>query len=74
MFICEECERLFEEPDVYEERHPYGMGYASEEFSVCPFCRSDRIDPAKECERCGALVAELHEGLCECCYGDVYGE
>lgn len=74
MFICEECENVFEYPEVYRERHPYGMGYATEEFACCPHCKSDRIDPAKECERCGKYSPELEDGLCECCHGDMYGE
>ena len=39
---CNDCERDFDEPDFYRERHglsepPY------ESFAVCPYCGSDDI-------------------------------
>lgn len=74
MYICSECEGVFEEPETYEEHHPYGMGTASETWYVCPYCQSTNYDEAKECTRCGEYVAELENGLCDACYGDMYGE
>lgn len=74
MFICNECGEVFEEPYIHKERHPYGMGYATEEFVVCPYCKDTDIDEAKRCERCGEWVAELDDGLCDVCAGDMYGE
>ena len=73
MFICNECGNVFEEVKVIEERHPYGMTYASEYFSVCPHCNDTNISEAEECSRCGEYVAETKGGLCDVCYGDMYG-
>lgn len=74
MFICNNCGEVFETPDTYEEHHPYGMGTAAERWAVCPHCEDTDFVEAKQCERCGELVAELQDGLCDVCYGDVYGE
>ena len=73
MFICNSCGEAFEQPKVIEEHHPYGMTTATEEWNVCPYCEDTDYSPAQQCERCGELVAELQDGLCDCCYGDVYG-
>ena len=72
MFICENCEKVFEEAKTIYESHPYGMGYAREEFSVCPYCEATEIVKAKECEHCGEFVAETTDGLCDICYEDMY--
>lgn len=74
MYICECCENTFEEPKTIEEPHPYGMGYATEKWAVCPHCESTNFDEAVKCERCGEYAAELDGGLCDVCYGDMYGE
>lgn len=74
MYICNECGEVFSEPKIIEEHHPYGMGYATEDWAVCPCCGEEDICEAKKCKRCGEYFAELHEGYCDCCYGDMYGE
>ena len=74
MYICNNCEAVFETPAVHEEHHPYGMSYATEHWWVCPHCEDTDISKAKECERCGEYFAELNDGLCDCCYGEMYGE
>ena len=71
MYICVECEKVFEEPKIIEEHHPYGDTYATEYFGVCPYCKGD-IQEAEECSRCGEWVFETEDGLCEICYGDLY--
>lgn len=71
MYICNDCEEVFEEPKHIEEHHPYGMGYATETFAVCPCCGGD-FQEAEECSRCGEYVAELQDGLCEICYSEMY--
>lgn len=74
MYICNSCGEIFEDYKIIEEHHPYGMGYATEQWAVCPGCGEAGFEEAKECTRCGNLVADLDEGLCDCCYGEVYGE
>ena len=76
MLFCNGCGQTFEEVKIIEEHHPFGMSTAGEEFGVCPFCNYEDIDEAKKCERCGNYFAEdsLHNGLCECCWSDLYGE
>ena len=76
MYYCENCENTFSEPDTYEERHPYGMGYASETFACCPYCSFISFEEAKRCEHCDEWFGEsiLMEGLCPECYEDMYGK
>lgn len=74
MFICEDCENMFDTPDKKTEYHPYGNGYAGEDWSACPFCGSTEIVEASKCERCGDYVLELDEmGLCDWCHEEMYG-
>ena len=74
MYICIECGEVFSEPDAHIEHHPYGKGYATESWAICPHCRSTNFEEAKECSRCGEYVAELEDDLCDVCHGDMYGE
>ena len=74
MYICNNCGTVFETPDTHEEQHPYGMTSATEHWYVCPYCADTDFSEAKKCERCGEYVAELEDGLCDVCYGDMYGE
>lgn len=73
MYICNKCGKVFEYPKTYTERHPYGMGYAEEQWSECPSCGSGDFDEAKLCTCCQNYVAETKDGLCDVCYGDMYG-
>lgn len=73
MYICSNCEGVFDEPKTIIEHHPYGMGTAGETWSVCPYCNGAEFSEALQCERCGEYFEELQDGLCDCCYGDVYG-
>lgn len=74
MYICNNCGETFREYDTYTEHHPYGNGTAEEVWAICPYCGDNDFDEAKKCERCGEYVAELHDGLCDCCHGEMYGE
>lgn len=77
MIYCESCENFFDEDELEtaEERHPYGEGYATETYYVCPFCRSTNINDAKKCSRCGEWVPETDvDGWCAVCHEDMYGE
>ena len=68
MFKCENCGEIFEECDTHYEYHPYGDGYASEEWSCCPYCRDTDIVEVYECEGCGEYFASLTDDLCDECY------
>lgn len=48
MFKCFDCGAVFDEPETYEEHHPYGMTYAVEKWAICPACRSANIDEYRE--------------------------
>ena len=72
MYICNNCGETFDEFETIEEHHPYGNGTAAEKWAVCPYCNDTDFDEAKKCERCGEYFAELNEGLCDCCHGEMY--
>ena len=70
-FKCLECGNIFEEGEQarWEEHHPYGMGYAAEEFSGCPVCNGS-YEETKQCKICGGefLEDELNgDGVCDEC-------
>ena len=72
MYICNNCGAIFDEPNTVIETHgldcpPY------EHIPVCPECEDTDFVEAQECERCGELFAELEDGLCDACHGDMYG-
>ena len=71
MFKCCDCGKVFDEPRIYEEHHPYGMGYATETFSCCPYC-GENYEEAKLCKSCNEyfLDCELEDGICEECRED----
>ncbi len=74
MFICHSCGEVFSDPETKKEYHPYGMGYAAEDWSVCPCCGDNDFDEAKVCSHCGECVEETTDGLCDICYEELYGE
>lgn len=70
-YKCLDCGNIFEDGEQarWEEHHPYGMGYASEEFSGCPICNGD-FEETKQCKICGGefLEDELNGGcVCDDC-------
>ena len=71
MFKCYDCREVFAEPLIYKEPYPYGMGYANQLFSRCPYCKGS-FDEAKKCEDCGEYFFEdeLEDGICEECRED----
>lgn len=73
MYICMDCNRIFDEPKIVSERHPYGMGYATEKLAMCPHCSGLNFEKALMCKNCGECTAELTDGLCGSCYEDIYG-
>lgn len=74
MYICNDCGEVFSDHKIIEDPRPYGMGYVNERFGVCPHCDSDDWSEAEQCTRCGEYFAELEDGLCDVCHGDMYGE
>lgn len=70
-FKCLECGHIFEEGECasWYEHHPYGMGYATEDFSGCPICKGD-FEKTVQCKICGGefLEDELLGGcVCDEC-------
>ena len=70
-YRCLDCGHIFEEGEqaVWEEHHPYGMGYATENFSGCPICKGD-FEETTQCKICGGefLEDELNGGcVCDEC-------
>ena len=70
-FKCLECGNVFEDGEqaTWYEQHPYGMGYATEEFSGCPLCKGD-FEETKQCKICGGEFLEdelLGDCVCEDC-------
>ena len=72
MYICNDCNHVFEDVKIITEHHPYGMGSAEERFYVCPNCDSTSFNKAERCSRCGEYVEELRDGLCDICYDDMF--
>lgn len=80
MYICLECQHVFENPVRYIEKHcldspPY------EEWDGCPLCGGSSVD-AYQCECCGEWIKDAyikieHRRYCQDCYqifelGDEY--
>jgi DNA-directed RNA polymerase subunit RPC12/RpoP len=74
MYICNHCGETFSEYDTFTNYLPYGSGEIEEQRAECPYCQFNDFVEAKKCKRCGEYVAETQLGLCDCCYGDVYGK
>ena len=69
MYICLDCGHVFDEPDTWNEHHPYGEGYATEAWSGCPRCKGG-YEEAVECNVCGEYFSksDLTDGICDRCY------
>lgn len=52
MYRCNNCNCDFEQLKVTSEYHPYGNGYASEQYLVCPHCESDDYERLQYCSEC----------------------
>ena len=75
MFVCLDCQKLFEHPTHYVETHgldspPY------EHFDGCPACGGAYVE-THECDCCGKWITDdcikTNNGLwfCQNCYGKV---
>lgn len=72
MFVCLECEHIFEVPKKYIEHH--GLDYGPfEEFYACPKCGGAYAETMR-CDDCDRWIIgdyiELNDGsvYCEKCY------
>lgn len=65
MYICKDCEEVFEKPKKVVDEEYYGSRLYSYE---CPFCGGN-FEEVVECKRCGKHYGEsdLNEGLCPKC-------
>ena len=73
-YKCLECGHIFEEGEqaIWEEHHPYGMGYAAESFVCCPICKGAFKETVK-CQICGGefLPEELNSNyICDECINE----
>ena len=75
MFICLDCGHVFDEPDTWNEHHPYGEGHAAEAWCGCPRCGGS-FEEAKRCSRCDNYFSrdELEDGMCNECHIEEFGE
>ena len=67
-YKCLNCGHIFEEGEqtTREEHHPYGMGYATEEFSCCPMCEG-YYEKTEKCQIClGEFFKSELNGECVC--------
>lgn len=68
MYICLDCHREFDEPEM-----KYGFGgYPEEPTWHCPYCDSMDYEETEECAECGAVKFKdnLISGMCEDCINE----
>ena len=71
MYICTQCNHIFEEGEekIIRENHGEYFGFpAYEEYSICPVC-GGQYDEAVDCSICGEchLEEDLTNGICDEC-------
>ena len=60
MFLCTECEKIFETPIHWEEDRGEYFGFpAYEDVSGCPYCRGSYIE-AHQCNCCGEWIDDIY--------------
>ena len=73
MYICEECKLVFDEPDVVYDNLGLSItergGFPGEKVLVCTGCKSEEIEEADICMRCGEVFPsyEIDDGFCAKC-------
>ena len=65
MYRCNECNGLFNEPDIQQELHSEVDSFCYEEVPVCIFCGSEEIEKLHQCD-CGEWIT-VEEDYCENC-------
>lgn len=75
MMLCKDCNCAFDEFNIVwdtEYETIEGRSFPIFEHACCPYCRSEEIEEAEECECCGEWVPkeDMHvdfEGFCNDC-------
>lgn len=57
MYICVECNEIFDDPLAVLEKHGFTDGMY-ERIDVCPHCLSSAYETARFCEKCHATIPE----------------
>lgn len=60
MYLCTNCGAVIESAVAIHEYHDECEGNPIEEYYGCPYCKSDQIVEAKQCDLCGEYVASDH--------------
>ena len=69
MYICMNCQTMFDSPNEVEDFTSEFWGARVRHMtSVCPYCGSDDFDEMDKCEICGEDINPGEE-LCENCRG-----
>lgn len=76
MFVCKECENIFEYPTIYSESlGPCGEPNSMCKYSGCPACGGAYVE-TKICDVCGRYIKGQYirtignDFICECCYSE----
>lgn len=57
MFICLDCNNMFEEPSTVDgDLNEYFGFKCREKLSICPFCQSNNFVETKRCDSCGEYI------------------
>lgn len=75
MFICNDCNRLFEEANVIADKHEFWGERCYEYSSYCPYCGSEKYGIAARCDYCFEYVDQrdiihrddMNIDICEKC-------
>jgi hypothetical protein len=71
MYICKDCEKIFDNPKHYVETHGFSYG-PYEEWNGCPQCGGDYTNVYR-CDCCNEWIAYKyvkieHQRYCQDCY------
>ena len=74
MYICENCGKILEATIPIREYHDELDERPYEQYYGCPYCKSDQVVEAKQCDLCGKYISSdyivLSDGTvaCDNCY------
>lgn len=70
MYICLECGALLESTVSIPVLHDEVDDQSIKTYHGCPYCKSDQVEEAKQCDLCGKYVVndyiELKDGTTAC--------